>query len=157
MTSHAKPGRPRLDPFAKRPNAKCDPYGQGGRPLDLATAQTLQSTVHKDWQIVEEGGGAAAVSEKNTIGNNDVSTEPILALVREFIVTDTTVTSAARLGTTLAAVAQIQNHFPTHITIERRIARKGSWQVVVKVRCHTTVLKGLSTHDFHLAMVRCCE
>lgn len=126
--------RRRLDPMAKRPNQKCDPYGQGGKPMDAATAQSLRATVDDAWQLQQD---------------NDEDGGIPTALVREFIVPD--FVQAARLASTVAAAAQLQNHFP-RITLDRRIVRK-EWQTVVQIQCHTLVLGGLSTHDFHLAMV----
>lgn len=137
-----KQQRRRLDPLAKRPNQKCDPYGQGGKPLELTQAQSLHATVDDAWQLEYSGN---SISNATTL-DSDLP----LALVREFYVTD--FIQAARLASVVAAAAQLQNHFPA-ITIDRRIARKGEWQTLVKVRCNTLVLGGLSTHDFHLAMV----
>jgi pterin-4a-carbinolamine dehydratase len=72
-------------------------------------------------------------------------------LVREFIHAD--YLAGARFLHKIAAVAQIRNHFPPSVRLERRIVKK-SWQTVSRIECRTTVLEGLSRHDFHLAMVR---
>lgn len=125
-------GKPRTDPTAKRPNKMCDPYGQGGKPLSRDQVEGLLPTIHSDWQVEED----------------DASDAPD-ALRREFVHTD--FLSGARFISSLAAVAQMNAHFPS-LTLERRIARK-NWQTVTAVRCHTLVLGGLSTNDFHLAMV----
>ena len=106
--------------------------------MDAATAQSLRATVDDAWQILLQDD------------TNDTNLPT--ALVREFIVPD--FVHAARLTSAVAAAAQLQNHFP-RITMDRRIVRK-EWQVFVQVQCHTVVLGGLSTHDFHLAMVRAC-
>ena len=127
--------------MAKRPNQKCDPYGQGGKPLDLMAAQSLQSTVDSAWKI-----------ELNDDDDDDSNNDSPRALVRELIITDHTLVTAARVASTVAAAAQLQNHFP-RLVLDRRIVRK-EWQTFVLIQCHTTVLGGLSTHDFHLAMVR---
>jgi len=134
-----KKERRRLDPMAKRPNQKCDPYGQGGKPLGIDQAQSLKATVHTDWQLEM---------------TNDDNDTPV-ALIRDFVISSTDgsgFVQATRLASTVAAVAQLQNHFPS-ILVDRRIVRKGEWQIYTRIRCHTTVLGGLSTHDFHLAMV----
>ena len=121
----------RPDPMAKRPNFRCDPYGQGGKPLALEEAESLLSTIDKAWEIEKEG-------------------EKPWAIVREFIHPDF-LNGASFVGK-MAAVAEMNAHFPS-VTLDRRIVCK-QWQVVTQIRCHTFVLGGLSTHDFHLAMVR---
>jgi len=120
----------RFDPMAKRPNFRCDPYGQGGKPLALKEAENLLATVDGAWNI-----------EKN----ND---KP-WAIVREFIHPD--FLAGARFVHKMAAVAEMNAHYPS-IILDRRIVHK-QWQIVTKIQCHTFVLGGLSTHDFHLAMV----
>ena len=121
------------DPTAKRPNRLCDPYGQGGKPLSLRELDGLRSTVHSDWKV-------------ETTQNER---EP-LALTREFEHSD--FISGTRFLQKIAAVAQMNAHFPS-LHLERRIVKK-NWQVVSVIRCHTLILGGLSTHDFHLAMVK---
>ncbi|CAB9524438.1 Catalyzes the last two steps in the biosynthesis of 5- methylaminomethyl-2-thiouridine (mnm(5)s(2)U) at the wobble position (U34) in tRNA. Catalyzes the FAD-dependent demodification of cmnm(5)s(2)U34 to nm(5)s(2)U34 [Seminavis robusta] len=72
-------------------------------------------------------------------------------LVREFVHPD--FIAGSKFVAKLAAVAQLQTHYPS-IQLERRIlSKQKAWQVVTKVTCHTLVLGGLSTHDFHLAML----
>lgn len=113
--------------------------------MEEGTAQSLRATVDDAWQLL-------LLLQDDTNGTNIPT-----ALVREFIVPD--FVHGARLTSAVAAAAQLQNHFP-RITMDRRIVRK-EWQTFVQVQCHTVVLGGLSTHDFHLAMVRawvrrCC-
>jgi pterin-4a-carbinolamine dehydratase len=128
--------KPRYDPSAKRPNQKCDPYGQGGEPLSRTEAEGLKVTVNDDWNLEYK----------------DVGDVP-QCLTREFLHPD--YLSGARFLHKIAAVAQIHNHFPPLLALERRIVRK-NWQVVSRIQCRTSVLEGLSRHDFHLAMVGCC-
>jgi pterin-4a-carbinolamine dehydratase len=129
----------RPDPFARRPTAKCDPYGQGGKPLPKWEANNLLSTLHPEWKIEQEQGE----------GQGKEATPQ--AIVREFAHPD--FITGGRFVAKLAAVAQLHAHFPS-IHLERKIrSRQKAWQVVTSVRCHTLVLGGLSTHDFHLAMV----
>jgi pterin-4a-carbinolamine dehydratase len=130
--------KPRYDPSARRPNQKCDPYGQGGEPLSRTEAEGLKVTVHDDWNLEYKDDGG------------DVPQN----LTREFLHPD--YLSGARALHKIAAVAQIHNHFPPLLALERRIVRK-NWQVVSRVQCRTSVLGGLSRHDFHLAMVGCCK
>ena len=127
----------RPDPFDRRPNAKCDPYGQSGKPLPLSEAKALLVTVDPQWKITDDG--------------DDGESKPPQALVREFVFPD--FMAGSKFLAKIAAVAQLNIHFPS-LTLERRIIpNKKAWQVVTTVRCHTLVLGGLSTHDFHLAMV----
>lgn len=132
------PKKPRADPTAKRPHRLCDPYGQGGKPLADAEVKYLCSTIHADWKV-------------QTVAQNDDEPSRPLALTREFAHPD--FLSGSRFLHTLAAVAQMNAHFPS-LHLERKNVKNNNWQVVSVVRCHTTVLRGLSTHDFHLAMVR---
>lgn len=133
-----KKQQPRSDPTAKRPNRVCDPYGQSGKPLAASEAENLRSTIHVDWKL-------------ETVEQNDESSQPVaFSLTREFVHPD--FLSGTRFLHSVAAVAQMNAHFPS-LHLERRIVKK-SWQTVSTVRCHTAVLEGLATHDFHLAMVR---
>lgn len=73
------------------------------------------------------------------------------ALVREFLHPD--FIAGSKFTGKIAPVAQLNMHFPS-ITLERQIlSREKAWQVVTRIRCHTLVLSGLSSHDFHLAML----
>jgi pterin-4a-carbinolamine dehydratase len=113
-------------------------------PLSLTDAERLVLTVDKEWKLEtpdDDGGGA---EKARTIIPS--------AVVREFYHAD--FSSGSSFVTTVAAVAQMNDHFPS-ITLERRLlSRKKAWQVVTTVRCHTFVLQGLSHHDFFLATVR---
>ena len=124
MASSSRP-----DPFARRPNQKCDPYGQGGKALVLEDAKRLLDTVSDEWKLIDD----------NT------------AISRDFVHPDF-ITGSSFL-THMAAVAQINDHFPS-LTLERRLdSRKKAWHVVSTVTCSTKVLQGLSHHDFFLATV----
>ena len=132
------------DPTTKRPNRVCDPYGQGGKPLSSAEVNSLLATIHQDWKVETKSSDVDQQS-----GQNIISCPPV-ALIREFSHGD--FLSGSRFLHRLAAVAEMNAHFPS-LMLERRIAKK-NWVTVSTVRCHTTVLGGLSRHDFHLAMVR---
>lgn len=121
----------RRDPTAKRPNKLCDPYGQGGKSLSSPEVQQLLSTLHADWHVEEDAHQPTAI-------------------VRGFEHPD--FLTGAKFAARIAAVAQMNAHYPT-ITLDR-IIRRQQWHVVSTIRCQTRVLGGLSTHDFHLAMVR---
>lgn len=121
----------RPDPFARRPNNKCDPYGQKGIPMPKSEAEKLQTTIDSEWNIEFELDTPKAIS-------------------RSFSHPD--FLSGSKFLQKVAAVAQINNHYPK-LELDRRIIQK-QWQVITRISCHTTVLNGISAHDFHLAMVR---
>jgi pterin-4a-carbinolamine dehydratase len=105
--------------------------------LPIWEANSLLSTIDPQWKIEEQVESKVATPQ---------------ALVREFAHPD--FITGGRFVAKLAAVAQLHTHFPT-IHLERKIqSKQKAWQVVTTVRCYTLVLGGLSTHDFHLAMVR---
>lgn len=54
--------------------------------------------------------------------------------------------------THMAAVAQMNDHFPLSMQLGRRLHPKTkTWIVTTTVTCRTVVLQGLSQHDFMLA------
>lgn len=123
----------RADPLAKRPNAVCDPYGQGGQPLKEVDATRLLGTLENGWRMEQTGN------------------LPPISLSREFCHPD--YLSGAKFVHRMAAVAEINNHYPV-ISLERRLlSRQKAWQVVTTVKCRTEVLQGLSHNDFHVAML----
>jgi pterin-4a-carbinolamine dehydratase len=136
------------DPMAKRPNKLCDPYGQGGRPMSMEEAQLLKKTIHDDWRI--ETTTTTTASSESSSSSSEAEAAATLYLVRDFHHGD--YLYGARFLAKLAAVAQINNHFPS-LTLDRKIVQK-NWHVYTRVKCHTKVLGGLSQHDFHLAIVR---
>ena len=129
----------RPDPLARRPNQKCDPYGQGGKPLTKVDAERLILTVDGAWKL-DYGTSDPSSEEELTV--------PV-ALTRTFAHVD--FISASNFLTHLAAVAQMNDHYPS-LHLERTIVpRQKSWKVVTTVRSHTRVLEGLAHHDFSLA------
>ena len=103
--------------------------------MELGQAQSLlTSTLEKEWRIEY-----SRQDEKLPF-----------ALYREFH--HPTFLSGADFTRIIAALAEMNNHYPT-ISLERRIEKK-AWKVISTVRCHTFVLGGLSVNDFHFAMVR---
>ena len=131
----------RPDPFARRPNQKCDPYGQGGKPLEEKDAERLLATVEDGWKI-----------ETSHHGEGKSNNTKKLSLVREFYHND--FISGSMFVKEIAAVAQMNDHYPS-IRLERKLnSKRKQWEVTTKVQCHTFVLGGLSHHDFYLATVR---
>jgi pterin-4a-carbinolamine dehydratase len=147
LSSSTSQSRP--DPTAKRPNRVCDPYGQAGKPLSSREVQMLRSTIHSDWRVTTTR--RSDDTDPTSLQSTDSSlNDAPFSIVREFVHSD--FLSGSRFLQSLAAVAQINAHYPSFL-LERRIVQK-NWLVVSTVSCHTTVLGGLSTHDLHLAMVR---
>ena len=124
-----------MDPTAKRPNKICDPYGQKGKSMTLESAEMMKRTmnVEDDWQIIVM----------------DESKDRPTSLVREF--THANFLDGADFVRKMAAVALVNHHYPS-IELDRRVMKK-NWQVVSRITCRTKVLEGLSSFDFHLAMV----
>ncbi|MGK3742974.1 MAG: pterin-4a-carbinolamine dehydratase [Bacillariaceae sp.] len=52
QSSSSSSSQHRPDPFARRPTAKCDPYGQDGKPLTLEEATKLLRTVEPEWKLL---------------------------------------------------------------------------------------------------------
>jgi pterin-4a-carbinolamine dehydratase len=138
----------RSDPTAKRPNRYCDPYGQGGKPLQ--DIQTLQTTIHAEWKVEYRQDD----DNDDTQSTTTTTTTIPVAIVREFWHPD--FLTGARFVQRMAAVAQLNAHYPS-IMLDRRPMtaprQQKYWQVISTIRCSTLVLGGLSTHDFHLAML----
>ncbi|KAL3937977.1 MAG: hypothetical protein SGBAC_007017 [Bacillariaceae sp.] len=133
----------RPDPMARRPTAKCDPFGQGGKPLVLEDAMRLSATVDRAWKVETE--------MKETKEGEQL--EHPAMIVRELRHPD--FMSAASFLQHVAAVAQMNDHFPS-LTMERKLnSRKKMWTIVSSIECHTKVLGGLSHHDFFLATHYC--
>ena len=102
----------RPDPFARRPTKKCDPYGQAGKPLSLQDAQRLTDTVSDEWKL-------------------EMSNDHASSLSREFVHPD--FMAGSTFLRQVAAVAQMNDHFPS-LKLERRLnPRQKSWDVVSSV------------------------
>jgi pterin-4a-carbinolamine dehydratase len=105
----------------------------------MPDAERLLLTVSGDWKL------------ETPLLENDEDQKIPQAIVREFVHED--FIEGSNFLTHVAAVAQMNDHFPT-LTLERRLlSQQKAWQVVSTVRCHTRVLQGLSHHDFFVATV----
>ena len=135
----------RYDPTTKRPNSVCDPYGQGGKPMSAADAQSHMPTIHENWELV---------TNRTTNENDDQTSSPPPPdlLQREFRHED--FLTGAKFLKKIAAVALVNNHFPL-LELDRKIV-KNQWLNISRISCRTKVLGGLSTNDFFLAMVSSC-
>jgi hypothetical protein len=152
----------RRDPFARRPTAKCDPYGQGGKPLTLTEATHLLATVDPQWKLWKDDTGGDNVvmgqvdtnsMEEDDADDDDTATIIPFALCRDFGHAD--YSKGAEFITHVAAVAamNLNHHYPYQVTLERYLQKgnKQGWQIRTRVLCRTVVLQGLSHHDFFLA------
>lgn len=94
-----------------------------------------------DWRLEP----AAATDASDNVG------EAPQALIREYHHRD--YMSASTFISKIAAVGDLNNHFPK-ISLERKlISKEKRWEVTTTVRCHTVTLGGLSRNDFHVAML----
>ena len=120
-----------LDPTAKRPTKKCDPYDQGGKPLEGKECDRLLSTLDPQWKLVcEEGSENPNILRRSFVHEN-------------FMIGATFIQK-------IAAVAFVNNHYPS-LSLVRKLDHK-SWKVMSRVDCRTEVLGGLSYNDFQIAM-----
>jgi len=132
--------------MARRPTKKCDPYGQGGQPLEYADASALLATTLEDGWVLQ----GRPTSEKRE-GEQGTASAPPLFLSREYFHPD--FLSGSRFLSIVAAVGHNNNHYPK-ITLERILMkREKGWRVVSTVCCSTETLGGLSRNDFHIAML----
>lgn len=137
------------DPFARRPNKVCDPYGQGGKPLSSSDAKQQLSILEPGWTLVV---GNDEILDENMESQESKPREFIpKAVQKEFY--HENYLDASRFVSIIASVAHMNNHYPS-ISIERRLMkREKAWRVVSTVTCSTETLGGLSFNDFHIAML----
>jgi pterin-4a-carbinolamine dehydratase len=108
------------------------------------SSNTTTSKKHQGKQSIDsEFSKQANASQQQTIH------PPPIALIRSFQHPD--FMSGTRFLHTIASVAQLNAHYPT-LSLERKIIHR-QWYVISTVKCHTLVLGGLSSFDFHLATV----
>ena len=125
-----------IDPTAKTPNKKCDPYGLDGKPLALNEAKQQLSLLDQGWKIS---------------GNEENGIIQPMYIHKEFC--HRNYLDGSKFISKLAAVAHNNNHFFS-MKLERRLMRmEKKWKIITTIRCHTEVLGGLSFHDFHIAML----
>ena len=130
-----KKSKKRVDPMARRPNQKCDPYEMGGKPMEWKQAQELlTSTLEAPWNII----------------TNDNDDPKGMKLVRVFH--HDSYTNASKFTNILTAIATQHNHYPPNIILQRKLGKR-EWNITTTVECFTPTLQGLSFHDFHIAMM----
>ena len=152
-TANRKNHNHRKDPTAKRPNRVCDPYGQNGQPMTKQEALNQLTILDPGWTLIYQD--REPNKEGNTNDNNE-SNETEIVHVPKYLQKEfhhLNYIDGSKFASVLAAVAHNNNHYPT-IQLERRLLPKEkAWTVVTIITCHTTVLNGLSFHDFHIAML----
>lgn len=137
------------DPFARRPNKVCDPYGQGGKPLSSSDAKQQLSILEPGWKLVVDNDGT--IMEKTEFKESKLGEVIPKAVQKEFY--HENYLDASRFVSIIASVAHMNNHYPS-ISIERRLMKQEkAWRVVSTVTCSTETLGGLSFNDFHIAML----
>jgi len=139
----------RPDPFARRPTAKCDPYGQSGKPLTLDRVLALKATVEPEWEVIMTANNEASGDD------DDDEVDPATVIpfaIRRFYWHDEFM-QGAEFSKHVAAVAQMNaQHFPHEVILSRKLESKTkTWKICTEIVCRTHVLQGLSHHDFYLA------
>ena len=120
----SKSSRP--DPFARRPTAKCDPYGQGGKPLTVGEARPLLQTVEPEWMLwMDDDNGSTKEFIEND-NENDLMMIPF-GIVRDFWHGDY-MQGSQFITHVVAAVAQMNDHYPFRVVLERYLSsREKMW------------------------------
>jgi len=132
------------DPTARTPTKKCDPYGQEGKPLTYDKAMELLQTLDTQWTLQ-----LPQTSIMEGVMIKDVP--PPVSLYRQFY--HASFMDGAKFLSVIAAVAHNNNHFP-EISLQRRLVKDSKgWEFMTLCTCYTPTLKGLSHHDFHLALM----
>jgi pterin-4a-carbinolamine dehydratase len=148
-----------FDPTARKPNQKCDPYGQQGKPLSHKEASSQLLTLDEGWLLIprdDDVHNSTSQAITSTSGSQEHDREkelscPPQGLLKRF--THSNYLDAARFISVISAVAHNNHHYPT-VTIQRRLLqRQKAWEVNSVVSCQTQVLNGLSYHDFYIAML----
>ncbi len=158
-----------LDP-PRRVTAKCDPYGQEGRPLALSAILPLLP-LHPGWRCVqslpmycnprERISGAfvnVAVEVATVVGDGHGHRETLArdgkqhtgdAMVLHKVWPCSDYANAIALSNRIAKVAQGEGHYPLHLGV---VATAPDNVVVVAI-LGTPALRGLSYTDFYLSVL----
>lgn len=187
----------RVDPFAKRPSQKCDPYGLAGQSLSYDECLDWLRTLEDGWKLLMNGDADNNRRESVQNMHSEMKVTPIF-LQRQFY--HATFHDASQFLSQIALLSTNLNHYPylsmervlvddlstvsnsgnsnddanatntnTRLSKQQRKKSKG-WVFVSTVRCSTyrppvtrsdsekqedspeCKDKGLTYHDFHLAM-----
>jgi pterin-4a-carbinolamine dehydratase len=165
------------DPLAKKPNSKCDPYGQGGKPLNYQeVSMLLNTTLEKGWSVNfsplsfpidnEKGAYSENHQQCNVEGGDEAQRKLLpLNIYKEFH--HENLLQGTKFISSLASLCLVHHHFAS-FHLERRLMSRieknnvtsdsstlssSGWNFVTTVTCCTPTLGGLSYNDFHLAMM----
>lgn len=171
FTLSDKATNPRSDPTAKRPTRKCDPYGLSGQSLSYQECINQLSTLEEGWKlknadhdtIAEE---APAFLEKQFYHETFYTASRFISQISLLC---TNLNHYPELSMERVLVDDVTKFYNTQnaavIDNEKRRKIKG-WVFVSTIRCSTyrpptkkedtddttDIVKGLTYHDFHLAM-----
>jgi pterin-4a-carbinolamine dehydratase len=179
-TSSASPEKKIMfskDPLAKKPNNKCDPYGQGGKPLNYQEVSTLlNTTLENGWSMKfsplsfpfdNEKGAYAANQQQRNMEGGDVVQRKLLPLNISKEYHHENLLQGTKFISSLASLCLVHHHFAS-FHLERRLMSRtqkhnvtsdssalssSGWDFVTTITCFTPTLGGLSYNDFHLAMM----
>lgn len=180
--------RRKVDPFAKRPSQKCDPYGLAGQSLSLKECQDWLATLECGWKLIHDGtekrpeteGQAPTFLQKQfyhatfhdasqflshiSFLSTNLNHFPFLSMERVLVDDLNTISNSTSNGRKSGATSE------SSAQTSKQKRRVKGWVFVSTVRCSTyrppTTRadlerqddssqcndKGLTYHDFHLAM-----
>ncbi|KAL3804720.1 hypothetical protein HJC23_008535 [Cyclotella cryptica] len=113
--------RDRLDPTAKRPTTKCDPYGLSGQSLSYTECHNLLGTLADGWRLMyaadmPETLGNAQVNEESDTTNSTHSLMTPSFLQKQFY--HDSFYDASRFLSHVSLLATNINHYP-YLSMER--------------------------------------
>ncbi len=187
QTQHLPSEKRRVDPFAKRPSQKCDPYGLAGQSLSLKECIDWLATLEEGWKLIhstEKRAGteleaptflqkqfyhttlhdASQFLSHISLLSTNLNHYPFLSMERVLVDDLSNVSNSAMNGRSSDAASTSRS---VQTSKQKRV--KG-WVFVSTVRCSTyrppttrvavetqddsteSKEKGLTYHDFHLAM-----
>jgi hypothetical protein len=127
-----------VDPTAKRPTRKCDPFGLNGKSLSYDECNTWMSTLEKGWTLIpsppppppnsssditiEEGKGKAEESSQLPDAKNNPTFLQKHYYHKSFL-------DASQFITHVSSVAMNNNHYP-HLSFERILTSSSSLVVM---------------------------
>jgi pterin-4a-carbinolamine dehydratase len=110
-------------------------------------AQNLLATVEPEWKLWKHETEEDDEHDKAAELDNNIIP---FAIVRDFWHKD--YMQGAQFVTHVSAVAQMNDHYPHQVILDRYLSRREkAWKVRTRIICRTVVLQGLSHHDFFLA------
>mmetsp|Transcript_2481 Transcript_2481/g.4250 ORF Transcript_2481/g.4250 Transcript_2481/m.4250 type:complete len:291 (+) Transcript_2481:194-1066(+) len=190
QTQNLPSAKQKVDPFAKRPSQKCDPYGLAGQSLSLKECIDWLATLEGGWKLIYNGtenneteeqvAPKAILLQKQfyhatfhdasqflshiSLLSTNLNHYPFISMERVLVDDLSTVSNSAMNGGISATATS------TSVQTSKQKRRVKGWVIVSTVRCSTyrppttradlekqddsseCKDKGLTYHDFHLAM-----